>query len=283
MMRWRPLLPLAAATAAAAAATTSGAAASRPCITKMARAALFVRAPRVSHRAFGTDSAPGKQLNRRPRGPESADGAAAPAAADEPRPYFPPALPTVERMRLLRAQARAADGDEEEDEEGATTPVAGAAAGASEESRRHEAVVLAWLRELVIGLKLCPWAAPALNAGAVRVRIYLGDDNDLEALTQLVLEEATSLAGMPEAAGAGNATVLVGVPHALADFEAYLDYAAVVDDLIDELGLRGKVQLASFHPAYRFADSTPETEVEDFTNRSPLPLLHLLREVEVRG
>lgn len=259
-MRWRPLLPLAAAATAAATATAG---ARRPSI-KACCPALFVRAPRISHRAFGVDAgSSGKMSKRRPREPESA------AAADKPQPSFPPALPTVERMRVLRAQARAEQDDGE-----------GAPAGSEQPSRQHEAVVLAWLKELVIGLKLCPWAAPALNAGAIRIRIHGGDDEDLEALTKLLLEEAMALAGMPEAGGR-NATVLIGVPNALSDFDAFLEYAAVIDDLIDELGLRGKVQLASFHPNYRFADSTPETEEEDYTNRAPIPLLHLLREVEL--
>lgn len=166
--------------------------------------------------------------------------AAAAAAAEAPKPSFPARLPTVERMRLLRAQARASEGEDEGGEGGASAcPAHGSG---------HEAVVFAWLRELVIGLKLCPWAAPALNAGAIRVRIH--PDDDLEALTQAVLEEAVALAGMPEAAGAKNATVLIGTPRALADFGEFLDFAGVVDDLIDELGLRGKVQLASFHPDY---------------------------------
>lgn len=258
-MRWHPLLPL----AAAATAATATAGSSRPSI-KACCPALFVRTPRISHRAFGVDAgSSGKKSKGRPREPESA------AAADEPQPSFPPALPTVERMRVLRAQARAEQDDGE-----------GAPAGSEQPSRQHEAVVLAWLKELVIGLKLCPWAAPALNAGAIRIRIHGGDNEDLEALTKLLLEEAMALAGMPEAGGR-NATVLIGVPNALSDFDAFLEYAAVIDDLIDELGLRGKVQLASFHPNYQFADSTPETEEEDYTNRAPIPLLHLLREVEV--
>lgn len=172
---------------------------------------------------------------------------------------------------------------------------------------------MAWLRSVVVGLKLCPWAAPALNAGAIRVRIHNNDD--LEALTQMVLEEALALAAMPEAGG--NATVLIGAPHALDDFDDFLQLTGVVEGLIDDLGLRGKVQLASFHPQYKvrktsgheriglhmnvghiqpivcetnifwppeptqFADSTPETDVENHTNRSPMPILHLLREIEV--
>lgn len=105
---------------------------------------------------------------------------------------------------------------------------------------------MAWLRSVVVGLKLCPWAAPALNAGAIRVRVH--NDEDLEALTQMVLEEALALAAMPEAGG--NATVLIGAPHALDDFDDFLQLTSVVEGLIDDLRLRGKVQLASFHPQY---------------------------------
>ena len=219
--------------------------------------------------AGGAAGSSEKGTKRRRRGTESTDEAAT-ACEAAPRPSFPPGLPTVERMRLLRAQARASE-EEEPPQQRPPDP------GHEEEA----ATILAWLQKVVIGLKLCPWAASALNAGAIRIRIH--PDGDLGALTQTVLEEAAELAAMPETSGGRNATVLIGVPRALQSFEdEFLEYAAVVDDLIDELGLRGRVQLASFHPDYTFADSTPEADVENFTNRSPMPVLHLLRECEVR-
>jgi hypothetical protein len=251
MMRWRPLLSVAAAAAAASVAhsihhASAAAAAS-------SRRLLFVRLPgaRGLGATTGAAGAPPeskKVKQRRPRGPESADVGA--AAEDEPQPYFPPGLSTVGRMRMLRAQARASEGEGLGDEQQQQPQPQ-----LQPQPSGHEAVVMAWLRDLVIGLKLCPWAAPALNAGAIRVRIH--PDDDLEALTQTMLEEAAALAAMPKVGGT-NATTLIGVPNALADFDAFLDYAAVVDGLIDECGLRGKVQLASFHPDYMVSHSVTQ-------------------------
>ena len=74
-------------------------------------------------------------------------------------------------------------------------------------------------------------------------------------------------------------TVLIH-PRALADFLDYNDFLDVGDQRIEELGLTGVIELASFHPDYRFADTDADA-VENYTNRSPYPMLHLLREVSV--
>jgi len=194
------------------------------------------------------------------------------------RPVFPEALSSVDRMKSLRAQARLLeDGMEDErphmltSEPPATPPP----------STPHHATILKWLQEVVIGYKLCPWAAPALNSNAIKIMVHPEDAN-LEVLVETAVKEASLLASMPDGAEGRNLTTLIGVPGAaLADFQDFLDVAGAVDDCLGELDLRGKVQLASFHPDYRFADSTPGADVENFTNRSPMPILHLLREVEV--
>jgi hypothetical protein len=75
-------------------------------------------------------------------------------------------------------------------------------------------------------------------------------------------------------------TTLLIHPRVLHDFLDYNDFLAAGEDLIDRLGQRGVVQLASFHPDYQFAETDPEA-VENYTNRSPFPMLHLLREESV--
>ena len=69
-------------------------------------------------------------------------------------------------------------------------------------------------------------------------------------------------------------------PHVLDDFLDYNDFLGAAESLIEKLGQRGIVQLASFHPGYRFAGTDPEA-VENYTNRSPYPMLHLLREESI--
>ena len=75
-------------------------------------------------------------------------------------------------------------------------------------------------------------------------------------------------------------TTLLIHPHVLGDFLAYNDFLAVADHRVADLGFEGVLQIASFHPAYRFAESEADA-VEDYTNRSPHPMLHLLREDSV--
>jgi uncharacterized protein len=75
-------------------------------------------------------------------------------------------------------------------------------------------------------------------------------------------------------------TALLIHPWVLADFIEYNDFIGVCEAAIDELGLEGELQVAGFHPRYQFAATQPE-DIENYTNRSPYPMLHLLREASV--
>jgi|EP00624_Nannochloropsis_granulata_P000870 hypothetical protein len=172
------------------------------------------------------------------------------------------------------------DGDGDENDAFADAPTSEPSATLPP-STPHHATIVKWLQDLVIGFKLCPWAGPALNANAIKIMVH-PEDSNLEVLIETAIKEASLLASMPDGPERQNLTTLIGVPGTkLADFQDFLDLAGTVDDFLDELQLRGKVQLASFHPDYRFADTSPGADVENFTNRSPMPILHLLREVEV--
>ncbi|TFJ80718.1 hypothetical protein NSK_007895 [Nannochloropsis salina CCMP1776] len=191
---------------------------------------------------------------------------------------FPDALSTIERMQLLRARAQLEDGD---------LPVSKAEQHAISDppsfvhpSEVHSRTILNWVQSMVIDFKLCPWASPALKANAIKIVVAPVSSN-LHGLLENVVEEASLLASMSERPEEQNLTTLIGVPGPLlSDFQDFLDLVAVVDECLDELDLRGKVQVASFHPDFAFEDSAGD-DVENFTNRSPLPILHLLREVEV--
>jgi hypothetical protein len=132
-----------------------------------------------------------------------------------------------------------------------------------------------WLDRAVIGLNLCPFAKAVVAKD--QVRFVLSDATDPSQLLETLGEE---LVRLRETDPAVLDTTLIVHPRVLTDFLDYNDFLEDADALVAELGLEGDLQVASFHPDYRFADSG-EDDVENYTNRSPYPTLHLLREDSV--
>jgi len=132
-----------------------------------------------------------------------------------------------------------------------------------------------WISSFVIGLNLCPFARRVFDAGAIRY--VVSDAEDEETLLGDLAGELAALASSPISA---VETTLLIHPRALRDFLDYNDFLGVGDRLVGALGLRGVIQIASFHPDYRFAGTAPGS-VANYTNRSPYPMLHLLREESV--
>lgn len=132
-----------------------------------------------------------------------------------------------------------------------------------------------WLSSTVIGLNLCPFAKRVFDAELIRYVVTEAADE--ENLLQAFSSELTSLANTPITS---VETTLLIHPQALVSFDSYLDFLVVAEQRIRQLGLRGIIQLASFHPAYQFAGTEPDA-VENYTNRSPYPMLHLLREESI--
>lgn len=129
-----------------------------------------------------------------------------------------------------------------------------------------------WLERAVIGLNLCPFA----NAVHVkrRIRWVVSPATTPEMLLEELARELQHLAAAdPEAVE----TTLLIHPQVLQDFFDYNDFLAVAEALLADLGLEGELQVASFHPDYCFADATTD-DISNCTNRSPHPMLHLLRE-----
>ncbi|ASJ75273.1 DUF1415 domain-containing protein [Granulosicoccus antarcticus] len=127
-----------------------------------------------------------------------------------------------------------------------------------------------WLDAMVIGQNLCPFASSARRKGLVRI-VVADTDSEAQCLQQLA-DEANRLETIE-----GDATTLFVLPRGFEDFDDYLDLLAVADALMEDLDFEGILQLASFHPDYQF-DGTDYDDVSNWTNRSPLPILHLLKE-----
>jgi hypothetical protein len=135
-----------------------------------------------------------------------------------------------------------------------------------------EARVRSWLSELVVGLNLCPFARPLVDSDALRIAVC--DSGDTAVARRRFLQELDLLQGSSEQA---IATTLLAFPAALAEFGDYLDFLDEAQALLAGAGLEGVVQLASFHPRYQFAGEPPGS-ASHYSNRSPYPLIHLLRE-----
>jgi hypothetical protein len=132
-----------------------------------------------------------------------------------------------------------------------------------------------WLERAVIGLNLCPFAK-AVHLKR-QIRWVESPATSVEALLAELLDELKLLAETP--AAQVDTTLLVH-PQVMQDFLDYNDFLELADDAIEELGLSGVLQVASFHPQYRF-EGTGEDDPGNLSNRAPFPTLHLLREDSV--
>jgi uncharacterized protein len=132
-----------------------------------------------------------------------------------------------------------------------------------------------WLERAVIGLNLCPFAKAVYVKQ--QVRLVLSDAELEDDLLEELGEELLLLRDTP--ADEIDTTLLLH-PRVLTDFLDYNDFLDRVDALIEALKLDGELQVASFHPDYRFAD-TDEDDPANCTNRAPYPTLHLLRETSL--
>ena len=132
-----------------------------------------------------------------------------------------------------------------------------------------------WLERAVIGLNLCPFASAVHLRQQIRWVMSQARSEDA-----LVEELARELRLLADADPDQVATTLLIHPWVLNDFLDYNDFLELADATVEALDLEGVLQVASFHPQYQFADSEPE-DISNFSNRSPFPTLHLLREDDV--
>jgi uncharacterized protein len=132
-----------------------------------------------------------------------------------------------------------------------------------------------WLEHTVIGLNLCPFANSVFRKNQIDYRISRATNTD--DLAHELLLAFDFLINVP---AEEVDTLLLLHPWVLTDFLEYNDFLGVVDAMLEASGLSGALQIASFHPDYRFADEEAD-DITHFTNRSPYPMLHLLREASL--
>ncbi len=150
---------------------------------------------------------------------------------------------------------------------------------ADDDTTIAEAAILAatrrWIERAVIGLNLCPFA----RAPFVQRRLYFRVSR-ARSTDDLLADLREELGALQAADPRARETTLLIHPHVLTDFFEYNEFLYEADAEVLALGLEGDLQIASFHPEYRFADTVADA-VENFTNRSPYPMLHLLRESSI--
>ncbi len=136
--------------------------------------------------------------------------------------------------------------------------------------------VRAWLQDVVVGLDLCPFAAGPMRRGAVRIAVSEATDAE-SALTDLWLELDRLFGTATETVE----TTLLALPaidqH---DFEGLVHLTEVAEAVADRAGYADLVQIIAFHPNWCAAGAPPD-DPANATNRSPVPMLHLLREASV--
>lgn len=132
-----------------------------------------------------------------------------------------------------------------------------------------------WLTRAVVGLNLCPFAKSVMAKG--QVRYVVTELTDPEQVLKLLQTEMQTLVDAdPDTLD----TTLLIAPYLLPDFVDFNEFLFDCEAVLQAMDLEGVLQIADFHPNYQFAGTAPE-DVENRTNQSPYPTLHLLREDSV--
>lgn len=140
----------------------------------------------------------------------------------------------------------------------------------------HEAIVdsvIQWFEKVVLGLNLCPFAAQPYREGRIRFELCTAKDD--ETCLMDIYRALSILDETPRIE-----TLLLICPFHLLDFADYNQFLQLADDLVEQQGWSGTYQVASFHPHYKFVD-VPADDLSNWTNRSPYPVFHLLREASL--
>ena len=127
-----------------------------------------------------------------------------------------------------------------------------------------------WIEMMVIGLGLCPFASKVVVNN--EIKFTSTKSSDLQSLTALMMQHAEHILDNDTS----DTTAIITIEKGLDSFTEYLDVIHLLEDHLHAVNLDSDVQIASFHPEYQFADTQP-SDITNFTNRSPYPLIHILR------
>ena len=132
-----------------------------------------------------------------------------------------------------------------------------------------------WLMQAVIGLNLCPFAKSVVVKNMVRYRVT--DTREPSVMLDLLREELLLLRDAdPDVLD----TTLLIAPHLMPDFYVFNQFLNECDAVLQDLALEGVLQVADFHPNYQFGGVEAD-DISNYTNRTPYPTLHLLREASI--
>jgi hypothetical protein len=132
-----------------------------------------------------------------------------------------------------------------------------------------------WVETVIVALNFCPFAKPVVNAGRVDYKVI--NERGVEQGLMALSDQLSYLANNDHVE-----TSLLIYPQGLESFDDYLDFAAIADDLLLEEGYEGVFQIATFHPDYCF-EGQQQDDASNYTNRSPYPILHILREASIEA
>jgi uncharacterized protein len=139
----------------------------------------------------------------------------------------------------------------------------------------YQTAVSQWLDRFIVGLNICPFAKRPLAQQLVRISVV---ESAVETeLTQALLAELATLVDTPRTE---LETTLIVHPNLLLDFDDFWAYLEWITEILEENGIAELIQVVGFHPDYYFDDAGP-ADLANYTNRSPYPLLHLLRQESV--
>lgn len=127
-----------------------------------------------------------------------------------------------------------------------------------------------WIEKFIIAHNICPFAKRVFDEDSIAYRVI--NETDVEKQLHVLIDACVQLDSEESIE-----TALVIFPHGLENFDEYLDFLALANALLKRMSYEGVYQLASFHPEYCFEGANTD-DPENYTNRSPYPMLHLIRE-----
>ena len=128
-----------------------------------------------------------------------------------------------------------------------------------------------WIEKIVIVLNLCPFAKVVFDKNLINYKLVESDNED-----QQLIGYFEELKLLKKAGPKAIATSMILYPSGLEDFQSFLDFFAKAEFVLSESKMDQTFQLAGFHPEYQF-EGTEKSDIENATNQSPCPMIHILR------